>query len=151
MMASPGVQEFYDVIQALQERSQHVSSELLRPPVFATAGHCLWRVMCIFLAHGILALSMPYLLLIPLSCLHIDTLPICSLERVSQNRAFAALTPNHAAVVLWVNIGEVFVLLGSGLEETGNPATGWSREPGFTTHSREVSSPVSRRSPIMAP
>ena len=94
MMASPGVQEFYDVIQALQERSQHVSSQLLRPPVFASEQDTVsGGVMCIFLAHGILALSMPYLLLIPLSCLHIDTLPICSLERVSQNRAFQPSPP----------------------------------------------------------
>jgi beta-lactamase superfamily II metal-dependent hydrolase len=37
-----------------------------------------------------------------------------------------ALTPNHAAVVLWINIGEAFILLGSDLEETGNPDMGWS-------------------------
>ena len=49
-------------------------------------------------------------------------------------RRVPALTPNHAAVVLWVNIGEGFILLGSDLEETGNPETGWSVILGAKTY-----------------
>ncbi len=34
--------------------------------------------------------------------------------------------PNHAAVVLWIKVGELHALLGADLEETGHPGTGWS-------------------------
>ena len=134
MMASPGVQEFYDVIQALQERRQRVSSPQLRPPVFATAGRCLWRsevhISGLRYPCTIHALS-PSDTSILLAHRHIANL--LPREGVTKPRV-PALTPNHAAVVLWVNIGEVFVLLGSDLEETGNPETGWSVILGSTTH-----------------
>jgi hypothetical protein len=35
-------------------------------------------------------------------------------------------TPNHVAIVLLVKIGDLVLLLGSDLEETGHPGTGWS-------------------------
>lgn len=44
----------------------------------------------------------------------------------SRKRAVVASAPNHASVVLSVTCGEAHVLLGADLEETGNPATGWS-------------------------
>jgi hypothetical protein len=37
-----------------------------------------------------------------------------------------AIRPNNAAVVLWIGIGDLSVLLGSDLEETEDPSTGWS-------------------------
>lgn len=36
------------------------------------------------------------------------------------------LTPNHTAVALWVEIGDIRILLGSDVEEKGDPSTGWS-------------------------
>lgn len=44
----------------------------------------------------------------------------------SRKRAVVASQPNHASVVLSVSCGEAHALLGADLEETGNPATGWS-------------------------
>jgi Metallo-beta-lactamase superfamily len=44
----------------------------------------------------------------------------------TDKRAVIASDPNHASVVLSVTVGEVGILLGADLEETGNPATGWS-------------------------
>lgn len=44
----------------------------------------------------------------------------------SRKRAVVASEPNHASVVLSVTCGEAQILLGADLEETGNPATGWS-------------------------
>jgi beta-lactamase superfamily II metal-dependent hydrolase len=41
-------------------------------------------------------------------------------------RQAIAVRPNHAAVVLWVKIGDLSVVLGSDLEETEDPSTGWS-------------------------
>ena len=34
--------------------------------------------------------------------------------------------PNHLSVVTWIEIGEIALLLGGDLEETGDPNTGWS-------------------------
>lgn len=34
--------------------------------------------------------------------------------------------PNHVAVVLWIEIGDLRILLGADLEETADPNTGWS-------------------------
>ncbi len=34
--------------------------------------------------------------------------------------------PNHLAMVLWLEIGALRILLGTDLEETNNPQTGWS-------------------------
>jgi hypothetical protein len=36
-----------------------------------------------------------------------------------------ALSPNNVAVVLWITVGTAQVLLGSDLEESGNPQLGW--------------------------
>src|SRR5436305_1417682 len=70
--------------------------------------------------------SMPCLLLMFPSCSRITTsLSLLPQEKVTKLR-LPALTPNHAAVVLWVNIGGVFILLGSDPEETGHQGTGWS-------------------------
>lgn len=44
----------------------------------------------------------------------------------NQQRRLVSVQPNHAAVVLWVCVENTRVLLGSDLEETPNPNTGWS-------------------------
>lgn len=44
----------------------------------------------------------------------------------STKRRIVAQGPNNVAIVLWVKIGETAVLLGSDLEETANPNTGWT-------------------------
>lgn len=131
MMTSPGVQELYEIIQALQVRSKQRDP---RPPFFATTGRCLWRRdvsiagaryprsvyslspsdASILLAHRRLANLLPQ-------------------EGTTKLRV-PTLTPNHAAVVLWINVGEVFILLGSDLEETGPPGTGWSEILGSRTY-----------------
>ncbi len=48
-------------------------------------------------------------------------------------RRVPSLTPNHAAVALWVCVGETAVLLGSDLEEMGHPQAGWSAIVSSTT------------------
>lgn len=35
-------------------------------------------------------------------------------------------SPNHVAIVIWIEVGDFNILLGSDLEETGNPDLGWS-------------------------
>ena len=47
------------------------------------------------------------------------------LPRQTKKRA-SYLRPNHAAVALWIESSSVKMLLGSDLEEKGDPLTGWS-------------------------
>jgi beta-lactamase superfamily II metal-dependent hydrolase len=47
-------------------------------------------------------------------------------ELNGERRATPWRTPNHSSVVIWAQVGETSVLLGSDLEETGHPGTGWS-------------------------
>jgi beta-lactamase superfamily II metal-dependent hydrolase len=44
--------------------------------------------------------------------------------------------PNHAAVALWISVGDVELLLGSDLEEPGHAGLGWSAVVGSTTRPR---------------
>jgi len=48
-------------------------------------------------------------------------------------RRVPSLTPNHAAVALWIRVGETAVLLGSDLEKTGHASAGWSAILSSTT------------------
>jgi len=41
-------------------------------------------------------------------------------------KVIKAPRPNHATTVIWVTVGNVSVLLGGDLEETGGPNTGWT-------------------------
>jgi len=45
----------------------------------------------------------------------------------SPKKRVTSRSPNHFAVVLWVNIGGTILLLGSDLEEADNPETGGAR------------------------
>jgi hypothetical protein len=131
MMTSPGVQEFYEVIRALDARSQ---PKAIHAPIFATAGQCLWQrdvsVAGARYAGTVHALS-PSNVSILLAHQHIAGL--LPQEKVTKLRV-PALTPNHAAVVLWVNIGGAFILLGSDLDVTGRQDTGWSVILGSSTY-----------------
>ena len=131
MMTSPGVKEFYEVIQALKARGQRPH---LRGPTFATASRCLWRRGVsdtgLQSESTIYALS-PSDVSILLAHRHIAAL--LPREGMTKLRV-SALTPNHAAVVLWVTTGGASILLGSDLEETGHPGTGWSVILGSSTY-----------------
>jgi hypothetical protein len=134
VMESPALQEFNKILQVLEARGQERPGQQPRPPTFATASRCIWRndVRTSRLSYpcSIYALS-PSDASLVLAHRHIAALlpqPKTTKLRIP------ALTPNHAAVVLWVNIGEVFILLGSDLEETGNPNTGWSIILGSKTY-----------------
>ena len=47
-------------------------------------------------------------------------------KKKDAKRSVIATSPNRAAVVLWISIGEYNLLLGSDLEDTGNAQSGWS-------------------------
>ncbi|MGA1826416.1 MAG: MBL fold metallo-hydrolase [bacterium] len=123
MMKSSGVQEFYEIINSLKER-KHIKNDLI-PPKFASADRCLWqrsqndlegRRCC-----AIYALS-PSDTSILQSKLEIEKF----IPHYGETKKRIALFPNYLAVVLWIKIGSIYILLGSDLEEFGNPRTGWS-------------------------
>lgn len=123
MATTSGVQEFWEVIRALRGRDQQWS---LNVPKLAAADRCLWQSedsaiyslspsdASILLAHSQIAALLPN-------------------ERAGKLR-LPSLTANHAAVALWVKVGDAFILLGSDLEETRQPGTGWSVILGANTH-----------------
>jgi beta-lactamase superfamily II metal-dependent hydrolase len=134
MMESSGLQEFNKILQVLKARAQHRPGRQPHPPTFATASRCIWqshvKTSTQSYPCSIYALS-PSDASLVLAHRHIATLlpqPKATKSRIP------ALTPNHAAVALWVNIGEAFILLGSDLEERGNPDTGWSVILGSRTY-----------------
>jgi hypothetical protein len=126
LMESPPLQEFNKILQVLQARGQQRPGQQPVPLTLAMASRCIWKkypkISTLGYPRSIYTLS-PSDASIILAQRHIaDLLPRPSTTKLR----LPALTPNHAAVVLWVNLGEAFVLLGSDLEETGNQDRGWS-------------------------
>lgn len=122
-MTGSGVQEFAEVINTLQERRPKSARPESVGPTFAMADRLLWqRLPSDGLPSTVHALS-PSDAAVTLAYHEISRL----LPPDGQpKRRVVAQSPNLVAVVLWVCVGDVAVLLGSDLEETGNPHTGWS-------------------------
>jgi len=134
MMESPPVQEFYEILQALAAQGQQRPGTRPRPPTLATSSRCIWQsnmeVSGVNYPCSIYTLS-PSDASIVLAHSHLATLMP---QLKTTKLRIPALTPNYTAVVLWVNIGAVFILLGSDLEESGHPDTGWSVILGSRTY-----------------
>ncbi len=125
MMESSGVQEFYQILEILKERlqSKHGNSQLLK---HAISDRLIWRSST--------SSSASHLSCEVYSLSPSDESTTIALKNIGnllpgggqlKTRALA-MTPNHAAVVLWIKVGSIYILLGSDLEETDNPNTGWS-------------------------
>ncbi len=119
MAKDTGVDEFKKIIKELLRR------EML--PVYATANTSLWKrkirdengnekECCIY------SLS-PSNYAITAAMIDIQRNHIIKKDA---KRRVIATSPNHAAVVLWVSIGDFNMLLGSDIENTGNTNSGWS-------------------------
>jgi hypothetical protein len=126
------VQEFYRIIDVLRRRRE-VSRQHVIETKWALADRLLWQQPCIVKQHNIprevYSLS-PSDAAVTLAFREIaGLLP----QEKTPKRGVVAQTPNHVAVVLWVKIGGLSLLLGSDLEETPNPGTGWSVIVGSTT------------------
>lgn len=120
MAINTGIDEFKKIINELLCRYKE-------QPIFAAANRPLWRKIikdcdgnerecCIY------SLS-PSDYAITAAMIDIQRNQI--IKKVAKNRVMAT-SPNHAAVVLWVSIGDFNLLLGSDLENTNNPDSGWS-------------------------
>jgi len=124
MIDSSGIDELSAIIKVLQERQR--LGDRYGSPTFAIANRVLWRKSFIYSGSqydcSITSLS-PSDASKLAAMLDIKRL----LPRYKEpKRRLVAPTPNRAAVVLWVSIGDFNFLLGSDLEETNDSNTGWS-------------------------
>jgi beta-lactamase superfamily II metal-dependent hydrolase len=125
MLEYSGVQEFSDIIASLETRGQRTGGKP-EPPTFALVNRCLWRRESQSAGSGLAcevhALS-PSDAAILLA--HMEIASLVPRANTPKGRVVSR-SPNHVAVVLWIRVGNVSILLGSDLEETSDPRTGWS-------------------------
>src|ERR1043166_537686 len=116
MVASSGVQEFYEITKTLEERK--------RIARFAIADRLLWKRegngSAKFPVH-VYSLS-PSDKSVVLSNLEIAGL--IPLEKIPKKRLIPQ-RPNNTAVVLWIEVNDGAVLLGSDLENLADEQRGW--------------------------
>lgn len=120
-----GVQEFSDIIAVLETRAQRSGGEPVLP-TWAIANRLLWRKVPDDAASEF---SCEVHALSPSDAsLLFAQMEIAKLvpERKTPKGQIVSRSPNHLAVVLWIRINNVSILLGSDLEETSDPRTGWS-------------------------
>jgi beta-lactamase superfamily II metal-dependent hydrolase len=117
-----GLDEFHEIIDELKRRAQAVGGRL-EPPIFAVADRCLWQsvVSSVDVPCTVHALSPSDAALLA-SKLEIARL---SPKIKTPKRGIWPSGKNHAAIALWVSVGDRVALLGSDLEETGDPYSGW--------------------------
>lgn len=120
MMESSGGSEFYDLLVILEERKKHLGSGYISP-MWAIENRCLWRESLESMSCSIISLSPSDASILAAK---LDIGRLLPKEHEPKRRLTSA-TPNRAAIVLWVTVGDVIVLLGSDLEED-NPHTGWT-------------------------
>ncbi|MEQ1794793.1 MAG: MBL fold metallo-hydrolase [Nitrospira sp.] len=122
MMTSSGVREFGEVMRILEERVDKKSR--FPSPSWASADRKIWAsgtTGSATIQSEVHSLS-PSDASITLSKHAIASLiprPLDKKKRVTSR------PPNHVAVALWVKVGTSGILLGSDLENTPDPSTGW--------------------------
>lgn len=121
-MVSAGTDEFSAIFEILEERAaQGVRPDSVGPD-WAWANQRLWR------RQGARFCPVEIFSLSPSAASM--TLAFREFARMlppegTTKRRLIAQTPNEVAVVLWIEAGDIRILLGSDLENTDNPHTGW--------------------------
>jgi len=132
-----GLDEFRQVFDELKLRAAAAGGRLL-PPHFAVADRCLWQrqlsaadVNCF--VHSLSPSD---------ASLMASKLEIARLlpKAKAPKRGIWPLGKNHAAVALWLSVGDKAALLGADLEETENPHTGWHTIVQSSTRPQETAS-----------
>ena len=121
---SSGLDEFIRIFQILDERKQ--LGVLLNPPTIASSDRLLYRDR-IPLATGtvearVFSLSPSDASIVRATLAFAELMPTAG----ERKKRITSPTPNHASVVLWIEVGDHKVLLGADLERTTDPKTGWS-------------------------
>jgi hypothetical protein len=119
-----GLSEFARVFEILDERKQ--IGALLSPPKLAVSDKLLFRA-AIPLPKGtveakVFSLSPSDASILKAQLAFAGLLP----AEGECKRRICSPSPNHLSVVLWVEVGDHRALLGSDLEKTDDPKTGWS-------------------------
>ena len=125
-----GVHEFYSILKILEKRQKRTDGKW-KAPIFAGANKVLWRSSRPVgsMSGGQRGIACTVYSLSPsdtasgLAKLGIASL--IPLPRATKGRV-PDLDRNDLSVVLWIDFGECFVLLGSDLAENGDQRMGWS-------------------------
>ena len=124
MIDGTGINEMQKVIEKLSWRKDNSVPNFT--PKFAKANLPLWRNT---LGHATSSYTCSIYALSPsdtaVLASQLDISKLLPLEK-QPKRALISTSPNRASVVIWVNIGEYNILLGSDLEEAGDGSSGWS-------------------------
>ena len=121
----PGLQEMWEVLQVLKERGQKSSGKFT--PKFAAADRDLWH--CFLGSQGssrecrVRSLSPSDASILAAK---IDLASEFVPGYLAPKRCLPSPSPNHTAVVIWIDVGKFSILLGSDLQETGDANSGWS-------------------------
>lgn len=119
-----GVDEFGRVFQILDERKKR--GVQLNPPTYAVTDRILYtdqiRLAPLAVDVRVSALSPSDASILKADVAFAQLLPRENLPK----RRLVSPTPNHASVVLWVEVGQHKILLGADLEKTADPKAGWS-------------------------
>lgn len=122
MMVSSGVKEFYEIIKILVERKQNLC---IVPQKFAIADRCVFSIQ----DEPKKEYSVAVHALSPsdeaISKAFSEIAALLPLEKETK-RHIIVKSPNYCAVVLWIQMKDVYVLLGSDLEENKSQLAGWS-------------------------
>jgi hypothetical protein len=123
MIDSSGLHEFGKVLEILKERKMR--GEINSIPILAAPNRLIWKgdVSCMGGAKcEIISLSPSDAAMLASKLDFGKLLP----SMKEPKRWLPPISPNRAAVVLWLAIGDLSILLGADLEEDLNPQTGWS-------------------------
>lgn len=121
MMTSSGVKEFDEVLQVLEER--RIAKSRIASPTWAGANTRIWARP---LGKAIVPAEI-YSLSPANASITLAMRAIASLmpQAGQAKRRVSFRPPNHVAAALLVKVGNSFILLGSDLEDTKEPSTGW--------------------------
>ena len=121
-VAKSGVSEFHRILRILMERKNRGAVTIA--PIWAGADRRIW--------HRPDAGEQPSAEVWSLSpsdesvTRSLQSIRVLLAEQSGTKKVIKAPRPNHATTVIWVTVGNVSVLLGGDLEETGGPNTGWT-------------------------
>jgi hypothetical protein len=125
MIDSSGVNELHQVIEIMLDRKENGIQH--SEPVFAIEGRRIWHDAIQTLGSEIVRCEIFSLSPSDSAVLASQREFINLLSDMGRLKTWVqSITPNRAAVVIQLKVGNFSVLLGADLEESGDPRTGWS-------------------------
>ena len=119
-----GLEELHGLITALRDRSPALRYKHRKPPRWAKSRTVLFPPPYFHGLNCIITSFSPSDASILKA--HEELVSVRDDNTKGPKRDIVSRNPNHNAIVLWITIGRHNILLGSDLEETKDPGTGWS-------------------------